>query len=92
MRFLPLFFVLSTLGLYAQEKPALEPTGNAKLQWFRDAKLGIFIHWGIYSVKGVGESWSFHNGAIPHAEYMQQIEGFTAKRYDPAAWAELIRK
>jgi alpha-L-fucosidase len=30
-----------------------------KMQWFKDAKLGIFIHWGIYAVDGIDESWSF---------------------------------
>lgn len=33
-----------------------------KMKWFADAKLGIFVHWGIYAVNGIGESWSFHNG------------------------------
>ena len=93
MHFAPLLLALSSCVLHAQEKPAFDTTGTAaKLQWFTDAKLGIFIHWGIYSVNGVGESWSFHNGAIPHADYMKQLDGFTAKHYDPAAWAELIRK
>jgi alpha-L-fucosidase len=63
-----------------------------KMQWFADAKLGIFIHWGIYSVDGVGESWSFHNRQIPYAAYMRQLRGFTASRYDPAAWADLIQR
>ncbi len=31
----------------------------AKMQWFQDAKLGIFIHWGIYAVNGTAESWAF---------------------------------
>ena len=39
-------------------------TIRQKMQWFADAKLGIFIHTGIYSVKGVDESWSFHNKKI----------------------------
>ncbi len=60
--------------------------------WFRDAKLGIFIHWGIYAVKGIGESWSFFNGQISYDDYMGQLHGFTADRYDPEAWAKLIKK
>ena len=68
--------------------PRMYAQTDNKLGWFQDAKLGIFIHWGIYSVNGVGESWSFHNKAIPHAEYMKQIKGFTASKYDPAAWAD----
>ena len=33
--------------------------------WFPDAKLGIFVHYGIYAVDGVPESWSFYNGPGP---------------------------
>lgn len=62
----------------------------AKLQWFADAKLGIFIHWGIYSVYGIDESWSFYNKKISYANYMKQCEGFTASKYDPEAWARLF--
>jgi len=32
-----------------------------RMRWFADAKLGIFIHWGIYAVDGVDESWAFFN-------------------------------
>lgn len=61
------------------------------MQWFADAKLGIFIHWGIYAVDGVGESWSFHNKRISYSDYMSQLEGFTGDKYDPQAWADLIK-
>ncbi|HRH38497.1 MAG TPA: alpha-L-fucosidase, partial [Flavobacteriales bacterium] len=67
-------------------------SAGAGLEWFKDAKLGIFIHWGIYSVKGVDESWSFYNKKTSYADYMQQLSGFTAKNCDPAAWADLIAK
>ncbi len=63
-----------------------------KMQWFADAKLGIFIHWGIYAVDGVSESWSFHNGEVPYGTYMSQLNRFTADHYDPEAWAALIKK
>jgi len=62
-----------------------------RMRWFEDAKLGIFIHWGIYAVNGVGESWSFHNGHITYEDYMAQLDGFSAENYDPRRWAELIR-
>ncbi|MBL7852398.1 MAG: alpha-L-fucosidase, partial [Cyclobacteriaceae bacterium] len=63
-----------------------------KMQWFADAKLGIFIHSGIYSVNGIDESWSFFNKKISYTDYMKQLKGFTMKNYDPAAWAELIKE
>ncbi|MGC9341477.1 MAG: alpha-L-fucosidase [Bacteroidales bacterium] len=61
-----------------------------KMQWFTDAKLGIFIHYGIYAVNGISESWSFYNGEISYDDYMKQLDGFTASKYDPEGWAELF--
>lgn len=65
---------------------------RSKMQWFADAKLGIFIHYGIYAVDGVTESWSFHNKEVGYQDYMKQLTGFTASKYDPEAWARLIKK
>jgi alpha-L-fucosidase len=59
--------------------------------WFERAKLGIFIHWGIYAVTGVPESWSFFNGQISYSDYMSQLDGFTASAYDPDDWGALFR-
>lgn len=58
--------------------------------WFPNAKFGIFIHWGIYSVNGIDESWSFYNKKIKHSDYMAQAKGFTAKNFNPTAWANLV--
>ncbi|MFJ6571876.1 alpha-L-fucosidase [Streptomyces sp. NPDC091292] len=60
--------------------------------WFSDAKLGIFLHYGIYAVDGVPESWAFYTGDVPHDRYMRQLDGFTASRYDPRAWADLFAR
>jgi alpha-L-fucosidase len=69
-----------------------EKKSQEKMEWFNEAKLGIFIHWGIYSVRGVAESWSFFNEYLPFDEYMDQLDEFGAENYDPAAWAELIKQ
>ncbi|MFG2648772.1 alpha-L-fucosidase [Streptomyces sp. NPDC048436] len=58
--------------------------------WFTNSKLGIFLHWGIYSVDGVAESWSFFHDEVPYDRYMAQLDGFTASAYDPEAWADLF--
>ncbi|WP_295793435.1 alpha-L-fucosidase [Mucilaginibacter sp.] len=81
-----------TIGLcHAQTK--IDPKTIAdKMHWFEDAKLGIFIHAGIYSVNGIDESWSFHNKKISYADYMKQLKGFTLSKYDPATWADLIKE
>ena len=64
---------------------------QSKMQWFADAKLGIFIHYGIYAVNGINESWSFHNKEISYPDYMKQLNGFTASHYQPDYWAGLIK-
>jgi alpha-L-fucosidase len=81
--------VFSFINLTAQKEDSLH---NAKMQWFKDAKLGIFIHWGIYAVNGIGESWSFFNGRISHEDYLKQTDGFNVKNYDPDYWAKLIKE
>ena len=59
---------------------------DERMKWFADAKLGIFIHWGIYAVNGIDESWAFYNELIGYDDYMKQLDGFTASSYDPDAW------
>lgn len=76
----------------AAPKPAPSAADAQRMQWFKDAKLGIFIHWGIYAVDGIDESWSFFNGKISYPDYMKQLHGFTAAHYDPQAWADLIKR
>ena len=76
-------FALETLP----EKATLK-----KMEWFEDAKLGIFIHYGIYAVNGIAESWSFKNNQISYADYMKQLQGFTAKKYDAQQWAKLFKR
>ncbi len=87
-----LFLILLTsISSFAQSKVNASEI-EEKMQWFADAKLGIFIHTGIYAVNGIDESWSFFNKKISHADYMKQLSGFSLKKYDPAYWAELIKE
>lgn len=82
-------FSLNAFIGFSQEK---ELSKEERLAWFKEAKLGIFIHWGIYAVNGIDESWSFYNNYIPYMDYMKQLDGFTAKNYDPEHWAKLIKE
>ena len=94
------FFILLTALLVtgpmvrAQAVPEAESESDkaARMAWFADAKLGIFIHWGIYSRGDWSESWSFHNGRVSMADYFAQEADFTATDYDPAEWVRLIRE
>ncbi len=86
-RWLPaLLCAAVVLAAHAQPAPKAQ-----RMQWFADAKFGIFIHFGIYAVDGIAESWSFFDGDISYADYMKQLKGFTASHYDPQAWADLIK-
>ena len=86
-----LLFFTGSFTAHAQSK--IDPKDiRDKMQWFADAKLGIFIHAGIYAVDGIDESWSFHNKKISYPDYMKQLKGYTLKNYDPAAWADLIKE
>ena len=76
------------LCIAEDEAVSLDP----RLEWFVDGKLGIFIHWGLYAVNGIPESWSFFNGQISYEDYMKQKSGFTAERYDPEEWAALFKE
>ena len=80
--------------LMAQEAvaPAKDAAYEKRMEWFAEAKLGIFIHWGIYAVNGVSESWSFFNNYLPYEEYMKQLDGFTAAKYNPKEWVDLIKE
>ena len=75
-------------------------------RWFRDAKFGIFLHWGVYSVPAFGSEWYSRNMYIqgspefahhvrtygPHKEfgYKDFIPMFKAEKFDPEAWAGLF--
>lgn len=80
--------IVSSYNISAQTKPA----NTSKMEWFKNAKLGIFIHWGIYSVDGISESWAFFNNYINHENYMKQLNGFSASQYKPEEWTDLIKE
>jgi alpha-L-fucosidase len=77
-------------------------------EWYLDAKFGIFIHWGVYSVPAFSNEWYSRNMYEPGFEaykhhvatygtpdkfgYKDFIPMFKAERFDPAAWAELFKK
>lgn len=90
-----------TALLAADPAPAPAPSTKPRPEWFREARFGLFIHWGVYAVpagewqgkpvKGIGE-WIMKNGAIPVADYRAFAGRFTAAHYDPVAWARLAKR
>ena len=76
----------------ARERATVAKEFTAEMEWFKDAKFGVFIHWGIYGVNGDGASWPIFNQKISHEDYMKQADSFTASNYDPEAWAKLFKE
>ena len=61
-----------------------------KAQWFQDAKFGMFIHWGIYSIPVKGE-WVMHNDRIMTEDYEKLAPKFNPVLYDPAEWVRIAK-
>jgi alpha-L-fucosidase len=64
---------------------------QARMKWWTDARFGMFIHWGVYSIPARGE-WVMHNEKIPAAQYAHFADQFKPKRYDPAQWVALAKE
>jgi alpha-L-fucosidase len=86
------FFLFTSISFSVVGQQKTNPDSiSKKMAWFQDAKLGIFIHWGIYAVNGVDESWAFYNKKMTWEAYMKQLNGFTASKYNPTDWVNLIK-
>lgn len=68
------------------------PTASnlAARQWFQEAKFGLFVHWGIYSVLADGE-WVMNNKKIGVSDYEKLPALFDPAGYDPAEWVALVK-
>ena len=59
-------------------------------EWFQDAKFGMFIHWGVYSILGDGE-WVMNNQRIDKETYQKLPAFFNPLGYDPAEWVAIAK-
>jgi len=84
-------FVLATTLIVAPDRSAAQssyqPTREnlESRRWFQDAKFGLFIHWGVYSVLGKGE-WVMNNDKMPISEYEKLPAQFNPTEFNPAEW------
>lgn len=88
----------NSLDPYANET---ESERDARMAWFREAKFGLFIHWGVYAIPagtydgkqidGIGE-WIMKRGEIPMADYQAYAKEFNPVQYDPDAWVRLAKE
>lgn len=113
-KYLLLFCMGASLNGFAQVKgevhdissdyqyPA-EPLVRKKLDQWQDLKIGVFLHWGIYSVEGIQESWPLCNRpnrprdtTQTYEQYKQWYWGladrFNPVKFDPEKWAALSKK
>jgi len=97
------FFALLTIILlspfgFSQSKQ--DTAHDNRMKWWRDARFGMFIHWGVYSVpagtyKGqkinrIGE-WIMNRGKIPVAEYQAFAKEFNPVLYNPDEWVRMAK-
>src|ERR1700730_14215911 len=105
--------VLSGLALNAAAQQIFQPTWKSLSryqvpEWYRDAKFGIFIHWGVYSVPAFGSEWyprlMYQQGSAEfkhHSEtygaqnifgYKDFIPLFKAEKFNADQWADLFKR
>jgi alpha-L-fucosidase len=80
-----------SLAARAVEPPAPDPSPRAAAQrWFEDAKFGLFVHWGVYSLLGKGE-WVMNNDKLPISEYQKLPPHFNPVKFDADEWVKLAK-
>ncbi len=89
---------LSAIGApsFAQEEEKGPTTSTVadrdrRMQWWHEARFGMFIHFGLYSVLGQHE-WAMEEEGIPVAEYQQLAKQFNPKPHAARAWAKLAKQ
>jgi len=64
---------------------------DARMAWWREARFGMFIHWGVYAVPARSGEWIMHSEKTPVAKYKEYAKDFNPVKYDPQAWAQLAK-
>src|SRR5512139_702890 len=95
-RWSALALVVIVGGLVAAQAPApplpveTPAQKQARMQWWTDARFGMFIHWGLYALPARHE-WVKKNERITDANYQKYFDLFDPDLYDPKAWAKMAR-
>ncbi len=87
--------VLLALGLilfiaWSQPVPAADEREPKHITWFRDAKFGLFVHWGVYSLLSKGE-WVMHRDKMTIADYEKLYPQFNPTEYDADEWVAMVK-
>ncbi|TWT37969.1 Alpha-L-fucosidase [Posidoniimonas corsicana] len=97
-----LLLLTACAPLCAQPIPPETPAQrDARMEWWRDARFGMFIHWGVYAIPG-GEwegkqyggiaEWIMNSADIPVDDYERLASRFNPAKYAPAAWAKAAKQ
>jgi alpha-L-fucosidase len=95
-----LFTFSFSLSISAQnvETNTVSKQNDPKMQWWKEAKFGMFIHWGLYSVPAGkwGENtnygeWIMNNNKIPVAEYAQLATKFNPVKFNADEWVKIAK-
>ena len=97
-----LFFIVSLLSILCTVQAQNNPNHDQKMEWWREARFGMFIHWGPYSVLGGeynghkqisgGAEWIMNRSKIPVAEYQAYAAQFNPVKYNPEKWVKLVKE
>ena len=63
---------------------------NKRVEWYKKARFGMFIHWGLYAIPARGE-WVRSTEQMPEEEYLPFFDEFDPVDYDPRKWAEIAK-
>lgn len=88
--FSAIFFFCLPFTAHAQSAYHPSAANLAARERFAHHRLGIFLHWGIYSLYGQGE-WYLNSGKLRHDEYAKAAAAFYPSRFDAEAWVEAIK-
>jgi alpha-L-fucosidase len=81
---------LAAIPSTADEPYTPTPENLKARQWFQEARFGLFIHWGVYSVLADGE-WVMHQKRMTSAEYERLPPQFNPVKFDAAAWVKMAK-
>jgi len=76
-------------GIGGLSKPGLNLPAK-KMQWWRDAKFGMFIHWGLYAIPGTGE-WTMFNKKMSPDEYAKLADQFKPRSFNADRWTAIAK-
>ncbi|MFH1570902.1 MAG: alpha-L-fucosidase [Gemmatimonadota bacterium] len=64
--------------------------GAAGVRRFREARLGLSVHWGLYALSTEGSEWIYYHNRIAYDTYRERLARFNPTRFDAAEWADLM--